>query len=50
MVLAENARCTFKIKFWDHHRVLGFDYVNLFVVSFKSEDAWDRGSPLTSEA
>lgn len=35
MVLAENARCTFKIKYWDHHRVLGFDYGNLFVVSFK---------------
>ena len=35
MVLAENAGCTFKIKFWDRHRVLGFDYANLFVVSFK---------------
>lgn len=34
-VLAENARCTFKIKYWNHHRVLGFGHWNLLVVSFR---------------
>lgn len=27
-ILAENARCTFKIKYWNHHRVFGFDCRN----------------------